>query len=121
MTNSDNYNKIFNPSGCISSKGLDLYLNEKLSETQKDQIQLHLKECPFCRDALEVLQKSSHRHSFQGTVKRINSRFYHQYNQGFSRFRRAERHARPSNPLIFFILIVLIFFLFLIFRGLLNQ
>ncbi len=46
---------IFNPSGCLRLESLQKYMKGEFPEYVREEISLHLEECPFCKEAMEGL------------------------------------------------------------------
>ncbi len=76
---SNNTNKIFSKSECISSDILKEYILKKLSDNEKRRVEEHLIDCQMCRDELEGLENFKSIESAEKTVENINSKIQFRY------------------------------------------
>lgn len=70
--------KGFPDSGAITEQAMIAYLNNELSETEKQQFEKLLADDPFAADALEGLKNSSDRVAVKTRISTINKKIRHQ-------------------------------------------
>ena len=65
-------NNIFDSSPCLTLDQLNAYIESKLSEPKRFEVEKHLVDCALCSDALEGMALSSDKEKVEQTIKSIN-------------------------------------------------
>lgn len=65
-------NKIFANSDCISNQLMINYIDDKLSEKDKNMVEMHLQSCEFCRDEFEGLSSMVNKERLPEIVYELN-------------------------------------------------
>jgi TonB family protein len=66
--------KIFDETGCLSEEALTEYAHGKLGIHLKKQVEIHINECDFCRDALEGISLMKSKESSHAAVAQLNEK-----------------------------------------------
>ncbi len=72
MKPTDNQNRIFGPSGCISKEGMFLYLNDELNTKERNLLERHLADCLLCSEALEGYEKPGGKEKFLNEYPKVD-------------------------------------------------
>lgn len=63
---------LFTPSGCLTMKALEGYMEGNLSGPGEMEVKAHLERCDFCADALEGLRLMNDQERFNNHIREIN-------------------------------------------------
>lgn len=66
--------KIFDETGCLSEEALNEYAHGKLDIHLKKQVEIHINECDFCRDALEGISLMKSKESSRAAIAQLNEK-----------------------------------------------
>lgn len=66
--------KIFDDTGCLSEEALNEYAHGKLGIHLKKQVEIHINECDFCRDALEGISLMKSKESSREVIAQLNEK-----------------------------------------------
>ncbi len=66
--------KIFDETGCLSEEALTEYAHGKLGIHLKKQVEIHINECDFCRDALEGISLMKSKESSRAAIAQLNEK-----------------------------------------------
>ncbi len=66
--------KIFDETGCLSEEALNEYAHGKLGIHLKKQVEIHINECDFCRDALEGISMMKSKESSRAAIAQLNEK-----------------------------------------------
>jgi TonB family protein len=72
MSSVTKYKSLFGPSGCLTLETMNRYLVSDLSDDERIAIDLHLKSCELCSDALEGLRLITDKDKLNLIVSEIN-------------------------------------------------
>jgi len=67
-------NKIFDETGCLSEEALLRYAHERMDIHLKKQVEIHINECDFCRDALEGISLTKNKESARAAISGLNEK-----------------------------------------------
>ncbi len=66
--------KIFDQTGCLSEEALVEYAHGHLDIHLKKQVEIHINECDFCRDALEGISLMKSKESSRAAIAQLNEK-----------------------------------------------
>jgi TonB family protein len=66
--------KIFDETGCLSEEALTEYAHGKLGVHLKKQVEIHINDCDFCRDALEGISLMKSKESSRAAIVQLNEK-----------------------------------------------
>ncbi len=66
--------KIFDETGCLSQQALTEYAHGKLGIHLKKQVEIHINECDFCREALEGISLMKNKESARAAITQLNQK-----------------------------------------------
>lgn len=66
--------KVFDQTGCLSEEALTEYAHGKLDIHLRKQVEIHVNECDFCRDALEGISLMKSKATTQLAVAELNAK-----------------------------------------------
>lgn len=72
--NDNNLHRIFANTDCVSFETMQDYLNNKLSEKEKNIVEVHLASCEMCNDEFEGLSLLNNPASLSDTVAELNQK-----------------------------------------------
>ena len=72
MKQKTHINGLFNRSGCLTTKVMLDYLDQKLNQDQENQVKSHLASCDLCSDAIEGIAGMEDRSSLTETIRSID-------------------------------------------------
>jgi len=103
-------NNIFESSPCLTLDQLNAYIESKLSEPERFEVEKHLVDCALCSDALEGMALSSDKGKVEQTVKSINK----DIRNNFSLRHEKKRHRKVYHATAAALLIAIISFLYVL-------
>lgn len=99
MTGSSTY-QLFTRSGCLSSQGMEHFLQGDVSGSERERIQKHLDTCILCSDAIEGMNLIDDKASISNAVQDINQRLTDNLINSASDSR--SKAANPNTILLYF-------------------
>jgi hypothetical protein len=69
----NNLNKIFADSPCLSNQVMIDYIDGKLSEKEKNRVEMHLDSCNFCKDEFDGLQELVDKEKLSFIISNLNN------------------------------------------------
>jgi TonB family protein len=98
--------KIFDETGCLSEEALTEYAHGKLDIHLRKQVEIHVNDCDFCRDALEGISLMKSKDTSRAAIAQLNEKI-----AGYGKPERAGGRVIQMNflrlaaaVLIFFVL-----------------
>ena len=78
----NNLHKIFEDTACISTAMMIDYLNGKLSEKEKNKVEVHIASCEMCRDEFEGLSLLEDKSKLSGIISELDKKIDERVNKG---------------------------------------
>ncbi len=79
MVKSDNIKDLFTPSGCLSSRGLTLYIEGGLDAKEKKLAELHIAGCELCADAVSGYREHGRPERIMPHVHDLNRQLHQRF------------------------------------------
>jgi len=86
---------LFIPSGCLTSKAMQLYAEDALDSCNKNKIRKHLESCNLCKEAFQGFCSNTDKEKYMKSINNINKNLFHEINNDFEI--RKESHSIWTN------------------------